>query len=546
MEGDIESMNLLSLFSFFNFICFLLLIIYLLKINTRSNEVKAFILTNLSFVIWTFAYTFFYAAGSKEIAWFWHKIGIIGGYAFPCLTVYYYLVITKKINKVSKTFRYLLFMVFPTILTCINLISPITSCATDLVQSTSGLGWTYINTPKSILYWVYIIYVCLYFSFGSYFVFNWGKNTKVKQYKKQSRILVYLFGLVLLIGLITDFVLPLFSRILPPIANLLLIFVIYGDWLILDRYSFFSISKRSNSHIILNTITDAVIMINGEGEIVRVNPATTEMFGYTAKELINTDSSTIFLNKNLLEDYITNLLKEKRLKNKEADIIAANGEIISTIISASIAEDTSHSFLGIVVSFHDIMERKQIERMWQEEKEKYKELSEDYYKLANYDVLTGVPNRRMFFDTIKKIHLETGNELPCFTLIFMDLNRFKQINDQYGHEVGDRILIETSLRLTKCADPNEIVARLGGDEFVMMNTENMSKSFAEQKIALIKNQFADPVIVNGIQHKITIAVGYALYPNKNHNIDELFRDADIAMYKDKQDSKLNSEEGTLS
>ncbi|MGB4660505.1 MAG: diguanylate cyclase [Mobilitalea sp.] len=537
-------MNLLSLFSFFNFVCFLLSILYLFRITTRSKEVKAFILTNLSLAIWTFAYTFFYVAGNKEMAWFWHKIGIIGGYGFPCFSVYYYLVLTKTLDRVRKPFRYLLFVIIPILLASINLLSPNTSCATDLVRSTSGLGWTYINSPKSILYWVYIIYVFLYFSFGFYLVAKWGRNTNVKQYQTQSKILVYLFGFVLSLGMITDFVLPMFTSILPPTANLLLVFVIYGDWLILDRYSFFSVSQRSNSHIILNTITDAVIMINGQRQIVRVNPATTEMFGYAAKDLINKDSSVIFLDKERQEEYIADLIKKKRIKNKEADIIAADGRIITTIISASVAEDGNHDFLGIVVSFHDITERKKMERMWKEEKEKYKKLAKDYLKLANYDVLTGLPNRRMFFDTIKKTHSETGDKQSCFTLIFMDLNRFKQINDQYGHDVGDKILIETANRLSKCIDKDDLLARLGGDEFVILIPDHISNSFAEKRIEFIKNQFVDPIIINDMLYKISIAVGYALFPNENHNIDELFRDADIAMYRDKQVSESDVEETT--
>lgn len=509
-------------------------LIYLFNTNIKLVEAKAAIMTISSLSIWVFAYTFFYSAPTQEIAWFWHRIGMIGGCLFPAFSVYYYFCITKSSNKISKFWIIMLFGIWPLVLTVLNLIFPATSCAYKVVQSTSGLGWTYVNTVSSVLYWSYIFYIVIYFSIGFFIIFKWGKMTEIKNHKKQAKVLLLLFGSVLVIGMFLDFILPLLSRCFPPMAAILLIFVLFGFWLILGKYGFFSLSSKTSSQIIFRTIMDPVLMVDSSGNIIRGNQAATETFGYSEKELIYKNIASLFVDKQVLDIYRGELAKSKSLVNKEADMIDADNNIINVILSASIAEDGLQGYLGTVISIHNITERKKMEAMWREGEEKYKKLAADYFKLANYDVLTGLPNRRYIIKKISQMQSENMKSKMAFALVFLDLNDFKKINDKYGHDVGDELLKKITDRLQKIKDESDIVARMGGDEFVILITKDVSEQVVNTKINCIKKECIRPVMLNGRKHKVSVAAGFAIYPNKNKSITELLSEADKNMYKDKE------------
>lgn len=510
------------------------MLIYLFNTNIKLGEAKAAIMTISSLAIWAFAYTFFYSAPTEEVAWFWHRIGMIGGCLFPAFSVYYYFCITKTSDKISKCWIFILFGMWPLVLTILNLVFPITSCAYKVIQSSSGLGWTYLNTVNSVLYWVYIFYIMIYFSIGFFYIYKWGKTTEIKNHKKQAKVLLLLFGSVLFTGIFLDFILPLVTSQFPPMAGIMLIFVLFGFWLIFGKYGFFSLSSKTSSQIIFRTIMDPVLMIDLEGNIIRVNLATTDTFGYSEKDLINKKIDSLFVDKHVFETYLGELVQIKSLVNKEADMIDANHNVIHVILSASIAEDGLQGHLGTVISIRNITDRKQMEAMWREGEEKYKKLAADYFKLANYDVLTGLPNRRYIIKKISQMQSEYIKNKDAFALVFLDLNDFKKINDEYGHDVGDELLKKITDRLQETKDESDILARMGGDEFVILITKGVSDRKVNNKINRIKMECIRPLMLNGKKHKVSIAAGYAMYSNKNKSIIDLLSEADKNMYKDKE------------
>lgn len=520
-------MNLLSLVSFFNFTGFTCCLIYISRSGVKNSVAKAAILANLIMAICTFAYTFFYSADNEVAAWFWYKIGIIGWFSLPSFSAYYYFQISHSISKVKKIWRHLIFCIFPIILISINLICPYTSAAFDLVKSSSGLGWTYFNSFHSPLLWIYIVYILIYFGISFFLVYRWGKHEKINNLKRQANILVFLYSVILVLGLFTDVFLPLFSGMIPPVAALFLVVVLYGEWLIIVKYSFFAVPDQSKSQLIFETIMDAVVLVDPQGSIIKVNQAATELLGGTAKELSNQSIRSFFVNQPLLINSFHSLMEERYIKNMETEIKAFNGRLIPVIISASIAEDSTHGFLGIVLSFHDISHQKQMENALRNSREKYKNLARDYYKLANYDALTGLSNRRLFFQELKRFQTEFNNNKKEFALIFLDVNEFKRINDRYGHDVGDKLLIEVSKRLHKCQGENDILARMGGDEFVLLIVDVNSKKILD-RIQQIKAQFINPVVIENIEYTISIAAGFSVYSNEKGNVNNLLRNADQA------------------
>ncbi|OPY89298.1 MAG: Phytochrome-like protein cph2 [Syntrophus sp. PtaU1.Bin208] len=153
---------------------------------------------------------------------------------------------------------------------------------------------------------------------------------------------------------------------------------------------------------------------------------------------------------------------------------------------------------------------------------------------AFYDGLTGLPNRALFMDRLNNA-LRRTRRVPDFTcaIFFLDLDRFKMINDSLGHLAGDAVLVETARRLEKCARPGDTTARLGGDEFVMLfedikNEEN-AKAIAER----IQKSFTEPFRINETELVSTPSIGIALGSSEYLNADDLLRDADITMYQAK-------------
>lgn len=159
-------------------------------------------------------------------------------------------------------------------------------------------------------------------------------------------------------------------------------------------------------------------------------------------------------------------------------------------------------------------------------------------KLANMDALTGVPNRRFITKKLKRAITELERVQGNLTLVFIDLDGFKSINDNYGHDSGDKVLEVTAKRLKQIIRGSDYLARLGGDEFLLgFKTSNLSSSFLSDLSENIKSVVAAPIAFNGNLLKVGVSLGYANYPQDGITVDALIKAADADMYIDKQKSK---------
>lgn len=158
-------------------------------------------------------------------------------------------------------------------------------------------------------------------------------------------------------------------------------------------------------------------------------------------------------------------------------------------------------------------------------------------KYANYDTLTGLPNRRFFFEKLESIVAESERKASKFVLFYIDLDGFKEINDTHGHEVGDLVLITVGNRLLKGVRKTDFVARLGGDEFAVIihNVEDML--VAEDLAKKIHLMLQEDVLTDTVQCKINASIGIALYPDTSTDGETLIKNADSAMYEVKRKGK---------
>ncbi|WP_299872834.1 GGDEF domain-containing protein [uncultured Cocleimonas sp.] len=157
--------------------------------------------------------------------------------------------------------------------------------------------------------------------------------------------------------------------------------------------------------------------------------------------------------------------------------------------------------------------------------------------LANLDDLTGIPNRLYITECLQKALKEAEQTNTLLILIFMDLDGFKEINDTYGHGIGDKVLKVTAQRLNSIRE-GDYLARLGGDEFLMgFKADHFSKKYINTLCANIKENISTPMTIKKNKLQVGVSIGYATYPDDGNNIEALMKNADKHMYIDKKEGK---------
>ncbi|MDA3846194.1 MAG: GGDEF domain-containing protein [Vallitaleaceae bacterium] len=154
--------------------------------------------------------------------------------------------------------------------------------------------------------------------------------------------------------------------------------------------------------------------------------------------------------------------------------------------------------------------------------------------LSLHDELTGLLNRRGFYQRVEMLVGEAKTNKETFTLFFCDLDKFKDINDTYGHQTGDEAILATTEILRGLLGEDDILARMGGDEFIIILKNMTQKAKVLEKIKLIKDLFEQNTISMKRQYKLSISMGYCIYDHKQHNdVDDMIAVADKRMYGDK-------------
>ncbi len=207
----------------------------------------------------------------------------------------------------------------------------------------------------------------------------------------------------------------------------------------------------------------------------------------------------------------------------EVNSVRKNGErfweqLIVTPIKDGNGETTGYLILG-----EDISIRKRYEQQ--------------LLRQANYDILTGLPNRMLALDRLKLALAQARRENTLVGVMFLDLDNFKHINDTLGHDAGDNLLIEAARRISSCLRGTSTVARLGGDEFLVILPGLTGPEGSSQVAERILKTFAPPYILNGQEVFVTTSIGIAIFPTDSDNSGTLLQHADAAMYQAKHKGK---------
>ena len=177
----------------------------------------------------------------------------------------------------------------------------------------------------------------------------------------------------------------------------------------------------------------------------------------------------------------------------------------------------------ILVVMRDISERKEVQK--------------GIYQLAFHDSLTNLPNRRSFMNQLRSEVMDRKRSKSKLSIFFIDLDNFKQINDQWGHDAGDLVLKEAAKRIQSVIRPTDIAARFGGDEFVVMLKDIQDEKYVTTNVQRMLKQFQNPIMVAGQDYSLTCSIGVADYPDHGESPEDLIKNADTALYYIKERGK---------
>ncbi len=279
--------------------------------------------------------------------------------------------------------------------------------------------------------------------------------------------------------------------------------------------------------IALDTQEDTFFLFDAvTGKPIRWNNAFRNITGYTNEEIAllpapSSYYSTADLKRS--ESIMQQVLQGP--KNRfEMELICKNGHKILTEYCASAIVDKKGNPEFIISIGRDIRERKQAEKQtWHE---------------ANFDNLTDLPNRSLFFDRLSKEILKSKRGNHYMAVLFLDLDGFKPVNDVYGHEAGDEVLITVAQRWQACVRDVDTLARMGGDEFAIivgnLKRPDHASSIAEKLINALSSEV---VLTSNQKCRIGASIGISIYPNHATEMDTLVATADAAMYESKEKGK---------
>ncbi|CAM4427316.1 MULTISPECIES: EAL domain-containing protein [Pseudoalteromonas] len=273
---------------------------------------------------------------------------------------------------------------------------------------------------------------------------------------------------------------------------------------------------------IIDASLDGIMITKSSGEIIQINPAFSALTGYKDYEVLGKNPSILSsgLHDECYYQSMWQTLRETGVWQGEICNRKKSGEIyVEWLTIIEIREPYSDDMLYAAI-FSDITERKNAE--------------EKIARLAYFDELTGLPNRRLFYDRLSMALASAHRYKQKLSVMFIDLDRFKEVNDSLGHSAGDELLVQVSERIKSILNEGDTLARLGGDEFVVLLSEvnGMSEviEFADQMLMALSSPFQ----LGDMQVAATASMGAAIYPEDGHDTETLLKHADVAMYRSKE------------
>ena len=275
--------------------------------------------------------------------------------------------------------------------------------------------------------------------------------------------------------------------------------------------------------------SEGIFQTSRDGHYLAANPALARIYGYETPATLMADLSDIdrrlYVKPGRREVFHRLMKAQGQVLNFESEVYRRDGTSIWISENAHVVRGSQGEFLCYEGTVQDISER----RHYQEQLERH----------ANHDLLTGLPNRVLLGDRIAQGIARATRLGYYLALVFIDLDKFKFINDSLGHAAGDELLKQVAARLTGCVRSCDTVARLGGDEFVLILNDHYHYSSVISLLERVLKDIGRPVMLSGREFQVGASLGVAMFPSDGDDAQLLLKHADVAMYAAKDRGRNN-------
>jgi diguanylate cyclase (GGDEF)-like protein/PAS domain S-box-containing protein len=289
--------------------------------------------------------------------------------------------------------------------------------------------------------------------------------------------------------------------------------------------------------------TDAISLIDSSAHVIYESPSVEKLTGYSAEERIGKNGLDLIYPEDLahIQGTMSRVLSQPNcIESAQFRSVRKNGTVWWTEGTA-INLLNEPSVQAVVINYRDITERKNSEKALKDANEELNSHLSEIEKLqtelreqALRDPLTGLYNRRHLADAMERELARVKRERRSMSVIVMDIDHFKKINDNFGHQIGDKFLIQISNLIASHARSSDIACRYGGEEFLLV-IPGATLTTALKRAEAIRSQCADIRITVGKKHlKVTLSLGVATFPKHGKGAEEIVIKADHAMYKAKR------------
>jgi diguanylate cyclase (GGDEF)-like protein/PAS domain S-box-containing protein len=281
----------------------------------------------------------------------------------------------------------------------------------------------------------------------------------------------------------------------------------------------------------IDNALDAVLQMNSEGIITGWNDQASNIFGWSREEALGRPLHEMIIPLRYREEHLRDMqqlltLGEGRILNSRIEKVGLHRDGHEFPVEWAITTIQVEGKFEFSAFIRDITHKKQSEEL--------------IWRQANFDQVTGLPNRHMFHDRLEQEIKKASRSAQQLALLFIDLDRFKEINDTLGHDAGDILLVETAHRISNCVRESDSVARLGGDEFTVILLEVDDTRNIERVSQCILEKLAEPFQLRDEVVYISASIGITIYPNDASSVEDLLKNADQAMYVAKSKGRNQS------